>query len=298
MEKTKKNWWLKLPENFYEKDEIKMIEAMPEGSVYINFYFKILLKSLSNDGELLFKDTIPYTPEMLSSITNTPVATVKYALDLFIKLGLLEIINGETLHMIELKKMVGCETKYAEKKREYRLKEKEKMLEDKVQTKKDNVRQETRAKSLELRETTTSESEEKMKEKKTSSSPLGYLDLEEFSKLNKATKERIFKSNISEAKVRAIYKVVDELEKRGSVKDFNAYLYSALSKEWDIKEAVKNRTKDIDVMKILTNGLILEAEVYNWDLSKIENEFEKRTKKYPELLRKLYLEKLREYFGR
>lgn len=296
MEKTKKNWWLKLPENFYEKDEIKMIEAMPEGAVYINFYFKILLKSLSNDGELLFKDTIPYTPEMLSSITNTPVATVKYALDLFIKLGLLEIINGETLHMIELKKMVGCETKYAEKKREYRLKEKEKMLEDKVQTKKDNVRQETRVKSLELRKTTTSESEEK--EKVISSSPLGHLDLEEFSKLNKATKERISKLGLSETKIKAIYKVVEELEKRGAVKDFNAYLYSALSKEWDIKETVENKTKDIDVMKTLTNGLILEAEAYNWDLSKIENEFEKRSKKYPELLRKMYLEKLKEYFRR
>lgn len=294
MEKAKKNWWLKLPENFYEKDEIKMIEAMPEGAVYINFYFKILLKSLSNDGELLFKDTIPYTPEMLSSITNTPVATVKYALDLFIKLGLLEVINGETLHMIELKKMVGCETKYAEKKREYRLKGKVAVLEDKVETKKDNVRQETRVKSLELRETTTSEK----REEKISSSSTGYLDSEEFNKLNKATKERISKLGVSEAKVKAIYKVVDELEKRGAVKDFNAYLYSALSKEWDIKEAVENKTKDIEVMQTITSNLIITAEACHWDLSKIESEFEKSTKKYPELLRKMYFEKLKECLRR
>ncbi|MGL6063861.1 MAG: phage replisome organizer N-terminal domain-containing protein [Fusobacteriaceae bacterium] len=160
MEKTKKYYWLKLQDNFFERDEIKVIESMPEGKEYILLYFKLLLKSVGTEGELLFRGAIPYTPEMLGSITNTPVATVRYAIDIFIQLGLMETLSSGALWMSELSKMVGSETDFAKKKREYRenlkktedkskinlKQEKENLLENKqediIETKKDNVRQE------------------------------------------------------------------------------------------------------------------------------------------------------------
>ncbi len=297
MENKNKNWWLKLPENFYEKDEIKMIEAMPDGAAYINFYFKILLKSLSNDGNLLFKDTIPYTAEMLASITNTPVATVKYAIDLFRKLGLIEILDSDTLHMSELKKMVGCETKFAEKKREYREKIKsQNEIEDISKTKKGQCP--TRDKRLELREKTTTSIIEEVKSENSedSSSSFGYLDLEEFSRLDKPTKKNILKLNISEAKVRAIFKIVEALEKQGKVKNFNAYLVSSLNENWDIK--LKNDENKKDEKKEIvnvTNYILSEAEEYGWTNEKIINEFKERTKNKNEILKKIYLQKLEEH---
>ncbi|MCE5221888.1 MAG: phage replisome organizer N-terminal domain-containing protein [Clostridium sp.] len=116
----KKYYWLKLQNNFFEKDEIKVIESRPNGEKHINFYLKLLLKSISTEGKLLFRDVIPYTPEMLASITNTDVDTVKVAIDLFLNLGLMERLDDGALFMIETQNMIGSETQWAVKKREYR----------------------------------------------------------------------------------------------------------------------------------------------------------------------------------
>ena len=59
-QKAKRYYWLKLQDNFFERDEIKIIEAMPNGKDYILFYLKIMLKSINENGRLVFKKTIPY----------------------------------------------------------------------------------------------------------------------------------------------------------------------------------------------------------------------------------------------
>ncbi len=139
---AKRYYWLKLQDNFFERDEIRIIESMPNGKDYILFYLKLLLKSINDEGKLLFKDTIPYTAEMLSTITNTNVDVVRVAVDTFIKLDLMEKFDDGVLFMREVNKMLGSETEYAQKKREYREKKISGQLEDKSKTKKDNVLQE------------------------------------------------------------------------------------------------------------------------------------------------------------
>ncbi|MCT7562058.1 phage replisome organizer N-terminal domain-containing protein [Aliarcobacter butzleri] len=119
---AKKYYWLKLKEDFFERDEIKIIESQKNGKDYINFYFKLLLKSLKTDGTLRFRDAIPYNLEMLSTITNCNVDTVNTAINTFIELGLMEKWEDGTFFMLEVQNMVGSETSWAEKKREYRNK--------------------------------------------------------------------------------------------------------------------------------------------------------------------------------
>lgn len=130
---NRKYYWLKLNENFFEREEIKVIEAMQNGKDYIIFYMKLLLKSVGTEGVLKFRDVIPYTPEMLSSITNTSVDTVRVAIDMFTKLGLMEMWDDGTLFMSETQNMIGSETGWAKKKREQRQKG------DNVPLEKDNV---------------------------------------------------------------------------------------------------------------------------------------------------------------
>lgn len=132
---SRKYYWLKLNENFFEREEIKVIESMQNGKDYIIFYMKLLLKSVGTEGVLKFRDVIPYTPEMLSSITNTSVDTVKVAIDIFTKLGLMEMWDDGTLFMSETQNMIGSETGWAKKKREQRQRE------DNVPLKKDIVPQ-------------------------------------------------------------------------------------------------------------------------------------------------------------
>ena len=139
---NKKYYWLKLDVTFYDREEIQLIESMPNGYKYINFYMKLLLKSANSEGRLMFKDVIPYTDEMLATITRMDVDAVRSAIKIFLELGLMQRLDDGALFMLETEKMVGCETEWARKKREYREKKKIEILEDKSKTKKDIVRQE------------------------------------------------------------------------------------------------------------------------------------------------------------
>ena len=80
----KKYFWLKLKNDFFDREEIKLIEAMPNGKDYIIFYMKLLLKSIENNGKLFFRNTIPYSAEMLANVTNTNIDTVKVSVDIFL----------------------------------------------------------------------------------------------------------------------------------------------------------------------------------------------------------------------
>ena len=139
---AKRYYWLKLQEDFFESDEIKIIESMPNGVVYSNFYLKLLCKSLKTDGRLIFKDIIPYTPDMLANITGVAVDTVRVAIDIFIKLGLMEKLDDGALYMIAVENMTGSESEWATKKRNYRksleVKEKNLLLETSKTNKRHN----------------------------------------------------------------------------------------------------------------------------------------------------------------
>ena len=143
---SKKYFWLKLNVDFFERKEVNLIENMPNGKEYIIFYVKLLLKSANSDGKLLFKDVIPYTEDMLATVTGINVDVVRTAVKLFLKLGLMQKLSDGALFMLETQKMIGCETEYAKKKREYREKKKVEAIEDKSGTKKDIVQIEDRTK--------------------------------------------------------------------------------------------------------------------------------------------------------
>lgn len=122
---NKKYYWLKLKDNFFDRDEIKIIESLQNGKDYIIFYMKMLMKSVATGGSLRFRDTIPYSPEMLSTLTNTNIDTVKMAVEMFINLRLMEKYDDGTLFMIETQNMLGAESKWAEIKRKQRDKKTE-----------------------------------------------------------------------------------------------------------------------------------------------------------------------------
>ncbi|WP_080442844.1 phage replisome organizer N-terminal domain-containing protein [Clostridium botulinum] len=121
---AKRYYWLRLKEDFFERDEIKILENMPNGKDYIIFYMKLLLKSVSTDGILIFNGCIPFTPNMLASITNTNVDTVKVAVDILTKLGLMEQWDDGKLFMVATQNMIGSEGESASRVRALREKEK------------------------------------------------------------------------------------------------------------------------------------------------------------------------------
>lgn len=120
MAKGNKYYWLKLKEDFFEDDAINWIEEQQNGKDYCLFYLKLCLKSLKSDG-LLIRNVgnmlVPYDAKKLSDLTNTDVDTVKVAMDMFKKIGLVDILENGEIFMNQLNTMVGKETDYAEQKR-------------------------------------------------------------------------------------------------------------------------------------------------------------------------------------
>lgn len=123
MAESGKYYWLKLKRDFFKRHDIRIIEAMPNGKDYVLFYLKLLLESIDHDGELRFSDTVPYNENMLSVVTDTNIDVVRAAMNLFIELKMIEVLDDSTIFMSEVQRLVGSETKWAEKKRKVRQKE-------------------------------------------------------------------------------------------------------------------------------------------------------------------------------
>ena len=123
MSDSKRYYWLKLPEDFYDDDTIQWIEDQENGSAYVNFYLKLLLKSLSDDGRLIRyvgQRLMPYDVKSLARLTNTDTDTVRVALELFVNIGLVERLETGELYMSQIDEMIGKETEAARRKRKHR----------------------------------------------------------------------------------------------------------------------------------------------------------------------------------
>ena len=122
---NKKYYWLKLKEDFFEEDSIAWIEEQEKGKEYCLFYLKLCLKSLKTNGSLIRNVgsmLVPYDAKTLGKITNTDTDTVRVAMDIFTKIGLIQILENGEIFMGQLQNMVGSESKWAEKKRLQRQK--------------------------------------------------------------------------------------------------------------------------------------------------------------------------------
>ena len=125
MSEVKKYFWLKLKRDFFKRHDIKIIESMENGTDYILFYLKLLCESVDHEGNLRFSDEIPYDEKMLATITGTNVDIVRSAITVFSHLGMMDILDDGTYFMKETQKMLGFETEWAKKQREYRAKKRQ-----------------------------------------------------------------------------------------------------------------------------------------------------------------------------
>lgn len=118
---AEKYYWLKLKKDFFKRHDITIIEAMPNGKDYILFYLKLLCESIDHEGHLRFSETIPYSEEMLATITRTNVDIVRSAMKVFTSLNMIEVLDDKTIFMTEVQKMLGSETYWAQRKRIQRI---------------------------------------------------------------------------------------------------------------------------------------------------------------------------------
>ncbi len=107
MADNRKYYYLKLKESYFDEDAIVLLESMQDGMLYSNILLKLYLKSLKNGGKLQLAENIPYTAQMIATITRQQVGTVEKALQIFMKLGLVEPLQNGALYMSNIELLIG-----------------------------------------------------------------------------------------------------------------------------------------------------------------------------------------------
>ena len=125
MADNKKYYYLKVKENFYDSEEMIILQNMQDGYLYSDILMKLYLRSLKNNGKLMFKDVIPYTPSALAQVVRHQVGTVEKALKIFQDLELIEVLDNGAIYMLDIQNFIGESSTEADRIRNYRAKIKE-----------------------------------------------------------------------------------------------------------------------------------------------------------------------------
>jgi predicted phage replisome organizer len=132
--------WIKLSTNMFEDEKIRLIEQMPEADTILIIWVKLLSQAgkTNASGYIYLSENIPYTDEMLATIFNRPISTVRLALDTFKQFGMIEIDDDSFISIKNWEKhqniegMERVKKLNAERNRRYRQRKKEqKALENK-----------------------------------------------------------------------------------------------------------------------------------------------------------------------
>ena len=88
--------WIKIMTNILDHRKIKMVRKGPEGNTLILLWLLMLTEAGKSNrgGYLMVSDSLPYTPETLSMITDIPLPTVKLGLSTFSGLDMIDQQDG------------------------------------------------------------------------------------------------------------------------------------------------------------------------------------------------------------
>lgn len=195
MADDKKYYYLKVKEGFFDSDQMIVLEAMPDGHLYSNILLKLYLRSLKNEGKLMFNDRIPYNATILSQVVRHPVGVVEKAIAIFKEFGLIEIMDNGAIYMLDIQNYIGQSSTEADRKRIYRDKiEYERLLLDKCPDKRSD--KPTPEKEIEL-------DTEKDTEKKITKKEIEFF----FESIWELYPSKKGKASISDAKKKVLYSI-------------------------------------------------------------------------------------------
>lgn len=121
MADNKKYYYIRLKENFFDSDEIKLLESIPnDGYKFSNILLKMYLKSLKYEGRLMFNERIPFNAEMLATVTGHSLGDVTRAIEMFKKFGLIEVLETGEIYMLDIQSFIGKTSTEADRIKAYR----------------------------------------------------------------------------------------------------------------------------------------------------------------------------------
>lgn len=98
--------WIKLSTSMFEDEKIRLIEALPEADTILIIWVKLLAQAgkTNASGYIYLNENIPFTDEMLATIFNRPIGTVRLALKTFEQFGMIEINDNNFISIANWEK--------------------------------------------------------------------------------------------------------------------------------------------------------------------------------------------------
>ena len=118
---SKRFYWLKLKENYFNSPKIKKLRKIAGGDTYTIIYLKMQLLSISNQGIIQFEKIEPTFQEELALKLDEDVQNVEMTLSYLQSQGLIEVNDNDFL-LVEASENIGSESESAERVRLFREK--------------------------------------------------------------------------------------------------------------------------------------------------------------------------------
>lgn len=113
-------YWIKLTDRFISSDTVDFLMSQKDGANYVVLYQMLCLKTINNGGVLarqLGEMIVPYEVDKIQRDCKWfPIDTVRVALELYKKLGLIYENNDGVLAISQFERLIGSQTYGAEKK--------------------------------------------------------------------------------------------------------------------------------------------------------------------------------------
>lgn len=103
--------WIKITTNMFDDEKIKLIDAMPERDTVHYIWMRLLVQAgkTNSNGYIFLNDNVPYTEEMLSTIFNRPLNSLRFALKVLRDFGMIQIQEDKLIKIANWSKHQNIE---------------------------------------------------------------------------------------------------------------------------------------------------------------------------------------------
>lgn len=128
MSKTKRFWWLKISEDFFNAKEIKFLRKVAGGDTFALIYQRMMILSLNTDGKLYFENIGNTFADEIAVELDEEVKNVEMTLNYLKGKGLIDFGESDsTLEFKQVPSLIGSETNWARYKNQAREKKVEQL---------------------------------------------------------------------------------------------------------------------------------------------------------------------------
>ncbi|OTO71316.1 MULTISPECIES: phage replisome organizer N-terminal domain-containing protein [unclassified Enterococcus] len=128
--------WIKLKTTMFDDEKIRLIQAVPESDAILVIWIRLLVLAgkTNDDGLIYIQRNMPYTEEMLATLFDKPVNTVRLALQTLASFNMIDLNSDGVIAIANWEKHQNIEgmekVREQNRLRKQRQREKQKLLSD------------------------------------------------------------------------------------------------------------------------------------------------------------------------